>query len=61
MGAMQPRPVPQPDLAKADQKCKHCYGTGLYGTRLERDGKRTRLICSCVGKAMGVYAGAKHG
>jgi len=39
------------DLALAKRSCKHCYGTGLFGTRLHKDGTREGLLCSCVWKA----------
>ena len=42
----------QVDLSLAKSSCRHCHGTGIYGTVLEDKGtKRTRLICTCVTNA----------
>ena len=40
------------DLSLAKSSCKHCYGTGFMGTRLHKGGKKERLVCACVAKAM---------
>jgi len=40
------------DLGLANNSCKRCHGTGLMGTKLHPDGRRERLVCCCVAKAM---------
>jgi hypothetical protein len=35
-------------LSWAKHNCKDCHGTGIYGVKLEGEGKKTILICTCI-------------
>ncbi len=43
----------QPVAELAKPSCRACHGTGLFGTRLNPDKSRTRLVCPCVLKHLG--------
>ncbi len=36
----------------AKPNCKGCHGTGVVGIRQHKDGKREKIVCACVVKAM---------
>lgn len=46
IGAFNPENL---KLAKAS--CRHCHGTGIYGTLLQGE-KRVALVCKCVALAL---------
>ena len=49
----------EPVADYAAQSCKACHGTGIFGTKVNRDGSRTRLVCPCVSKEIQKRAAAE--
>ncbi len=46
------------DMLRAKGNCKHCYGTGLVGVKIDGPERRT-VLCRCVVVDMDIFANSQ--